>query len=132
MSLVNMTKTCTSTDSLSALFQFIPLLEEGAFKSALSVYISTGEHLPAMHDLKAKLCEADLALPDFNWLQWVDQAQPYLQNPTTLSTASLDDLRRLTTIAVNADVLNASLFPHLCSSGFMQHLLIRLRIIKNV
>jgi len=112
---------------LQSLFAFIPNFEQGEFKESSSLYITTGEYPPAARDLQNKLKASGLTLPNFDWLTWVDNARPYLQQPETLQAASLDDMKKLITVAAHADQFNKSLFPHLCASGFMHQLLLRMR-----
>jgi Family of unknown function (DUF6508) len=121
----------TSSNSFSDLESFIPLFEAGIFKEASSLYVSTGEYLPQATDLLAKLRASNIALADFDWLTWVAEARPYLQNPSQIASASFDDVAKLTTIAIHSDKFNKSLFPHLCSSGFLHQLLLRIRALAS-
>ena len=122
-----MTPTPTEENNLTALLAFIPLFEEGAFKDASSLYVSTGEYPPHARELLEKLRSLHIAQENFDWLAWTDSARPYLQEPLKISTASFDDIAKLAAIAVDAQKFNKSLFPHLCSSGFLHQLLIRIR-----
>ena len=126
-----MSNAADQATSVTRLLDFIEPLEAGQLKDASSIYISTGECPPAARDLQGKLRNSGLPLRDFDWLAWVAEARPYLQSPETLENASLDDVRKLVTVAVHSDMFNKSLFPHLCSSGFMQHLLLRIRALHS-
>ncbi len=116
-----------SPPALDAVLAFIPLFEDGVFKETSSVYVSTGEYAPHARELQKKLRELAIAPDGFDWMSWVQQARPYLQNPESISSANAEDVSRLVAMAVESERFNKSLFPHLCSSGVLHHLLLRLR-----
>lgn len=126
-----MTPSAYPPEILQSLLEYIPNFEQGEFKDSSSLYITTGEYPPAARDLQNKLRACGLTLPDFDWLTWVDNARPYLQDPETLKTASLDEVKKLITVAAHAERFNKSFFPHLCSSGFVHQLLLRMRALLS-
>ena len=116
-----------TTDRFEALFKFIPILESDALKDAHSVYITTGEYPSPVRDLRDQLKAARLGTDDASWLSWVDQARPFLQEPSKILEADAVTLEKLLSIATHSEKFNKSLFPHLCSSGFMLALLKRMQ-----
>ena len=102
-----------TTDRFEALFKFIPILESEALKDAHSVYITTGEYPAPVRDLQNQLKAAKLGTEDADWLSWVDQARPFLQNPTKILDADAATLEKLISIATYSEKFNKSLFPHL-------------------
>lgn len=117
-----------ASERLEALFKFIPALESSALKDAHSVYITTGEYSPPVRDLHHCLTSLALGAENTDWLGAVDQARPYLQDPEKILTADSATLDRLISIATYSEKFNKSLFPYLCSSGFMLALLRRMQI----
>jgi hypothetical protein len=115
------------TEPFATLFQFIEPLERGECDDAQNIYVTTGEYPPLVPAIKTALDRTGLAIPDFDWLAWVDEARPYLQNPVKLQHASLEEVKKLVTLAVYADKFNASFLPHLFASGFMLSLIRRIR-----
>jgi hypothetical protein len=115
-----MTALCSTLTPLIASF------EQGECRDAHTIYVSTGEYEPLVTLTQRRLVEAGLALPDFDWLAHVDSLQPYLAQPEQVEQASLDDVQKLVTLAVQAEQFNKSLLPYLCSSGFMLSLLKRI------
>jgi hypothetical protein len=115
------------TEPFAALFHFIEPLERGECNDAQSIYVTTGEPPPVVRAIQIELEKTGLAIPDFKWLAWVDEARPYLQNPEKLEHASLEEVKKLVTLAVHADQFNSSLLAHLCASGFMLSLIRRIR-----
>jgi hypothetical protein len=113
--------------AIERLLQFIPLLESGTLNDAHTVYITTGDYPPPIRDLHKEFKTAALASESHDWLGWAEQARPYLQEPTKIQTADDDTFTRLLALATQSEKFNKSLFPHLCSSGFMLHLLLRLK-----
>lgn len=113
--------------AMERLLEFIPVLESGALNDAHSVYITTGEYPPPIRDLHKELKTAALAPEAHDWLGWVEQARPYLQDPRKIQSADEETLSRLLALATHSERFNKSLFPHLCSSGFMLHLLLKLK-----
>jgi hypothetical protein len=91
------------------------------------VYITTGEYPPPVRDMKEAFKLAALAPESHDWLAWVDQARQYLQDPKKIETTDEETFSRLLALATHSERFNKSLFPHLCSSGFLLHLLLRLR-----
>ena len=119
-----------SPDSLNAVLAFIPLFEDGSFKETSSLYVSTGEAGPHAIELQAKLRDLGLVPEGFDWMSWIEQARPYLQDPSSISSAGREDVARLVAMAVESGRFNKSLFPHLCSSGVLHQLLLRLRVLS--
>jgi hypothetical protein len=115
------------SEPFASLFTLIEPLENGDCQEAQNIYVTTGEYLPLVSELKRELEKTNLAIPDFDWLAHIDEARPYLQNPEQLEHASLDEIKRLVTVAVQSERLNKSLLPYLCSSGFTLALLRRIR-----
>lgn len=115
-----------AANQLESLLSFIPVLEGQLLKDAHSTYISTGEYPPQVRDLQQQLKSSGLADDDEDWLAWAEQAQPYLQSPEKILAASSNDLSKLVALATFSEKFNKSLFPHLCSSGFMEMLLKRI------
>ena len=115
------------SEPFASLFNLIESLENGECQEAQNIYVTTGEYLPLVSEIKRELEKTSLAIPDFDWLAHVDEARPYLQNLEQLEHAPLEEIKRLVTVAVQADRLNKSLLPYLCSSGFMLSLLRRIR-----
>lgn len=115
------------TEPFAALFQFLEPLERGECNDAQSIYVTMGEYPPIVCAIKTELEKTGLAIPNFNWLAWVDEARPYLQHPEKLEHASLEEVKKLVTLAIHADQFNASLLAHLCASGFMLSLIRRIR-----
>ncbi len=122
-----MTHSALNGDALAGLLSFIPLFEQGLFREASSQYVSTGHYSPPAEELLEKLRSAGLAEENFDWMGWIEQARPYLQAPESIGSASLDQVAKLVALATTADRFNKSLFPHLCSSGVLYHLLLRIR-----
>lgn len=118
-----------SHDALNAALAFIPLFEEGVFENASSVYITTGEYPLHVKELLSILTALEIHPEGFDWMSWIDQARPYLQDPKKISEADAEVVSRLTALAVQSDRFNKSLFPHLCSSGVLHQLLLRLRVL---
>jgi hypothetical protein len=116
-----------SHDALNAALAFIPIFEEGVFENASSVYITTGEYPLHVKELLSLLTALEIQPDGFDWMSWIDQARPYLQDPKKISEADAEAVSRLTALAVQSDRFNKSLFPHLCSSGVLHQLLLRLR-----
>jgi hypothetical protein len=119
-----------TSDRFEALLKFIPILESDALKDAHSVYITTGEYPAPVRDLQEQLKATKLGSEDADWLSSVDLARPYLQEPDKILDADSATLDRLISIATYSEKFNKSLFPHLCSSGFMLALLKRMRASK--
>lgn len=117
----------TQDSFVEKLLGFIPLLESDALKDAHTVYITTGEYPPAVRDLHEGFKLAALAPELHDWLAWVEQARQYLQDPKKIETSDAETFSRLLALATHSEQFNKSLFPHLCSSGFLLHLLLRLR-----
>lgn len=115
------------TDNLQTLFHFIPILESGALKDAHSVYIATGEYQPQVKDLQTCLKQSGLSAGDVDWMGAIDQARPFLQQPETILSANPPTVQILLALATHSEQVNKSFFPHLCSSGFMEMLLKRLK-----
>ena len=116
-----------SHDTLNAILGFIPLFEEGVFDQASSVYITTGEYPSHVRELLSLLTALEIHPEGFDWMSWIEQARPYLQDPARIAEADAEAVSRLTALAVQSDRFNKSLFPHLCSSGVLHQLLLRLR-----
>jgi hypothetical protein len=114
-------------NSLEKLLSYIPRLESGSLAEAQAVYLSTGDYLPELVELEQDLKAAKFHLESFDWLAWADEARPYLQEPARIEEADADTVRKLMTLAANAGRFNKSLLPHLCVSGFLVHLLVRVR-----
>ncbi|MEN9846391.1 MAG: hypothetical protein RIS36_1538 [Pseudomonadota bacterium] len=112
---------------LKRLFDFIPLLETEGMRNAHSVYIATGEYSPQVRDLQGCVKGSGLYPQDVDWRGWVEELRPFLQSPETIVSADATTVTKLVAMAANAEKLNQSFFPHLCSSGFMLMLLKRLR-----
>lgn len=119
-----------TSDRFEALLKFIPILESDALKDAHSVYITTGEYPAPVRDLQEQLKATKVGSEDADWLSSVDLARPYLQEPDKILDADSATLDRLISIATYSEKFNKSLFPHLCSSGFMLALLKRMRASK--
>ena len=119
-----------TSDRFEALLKFIPILESDALKDAHSVYITTGEYPAPVRDLQEQLKATKLGSEDADWLSSVDLARPYLQEPSKILDADSATLDRLISIATYSEKFNKSLFPHLCSSGFMLALLKRMQANK--
>ena len=113
--------------AIEKLLGFIPLLESGALKDVHSVYITTGEYPAPVRDLHEGFKLAALAPESHDWLGWIEQARQYLQDTQKIDTSDEETFSRLLAIATHSERFNKSLFPHLCSSGFLLHLLLRLR-----
>jgi hypothetical protein len=113
--------------AIERILEFIPLLESGALNDAHTVYITTGEYPPPIRDLHKQLKTAALAPESHDWLTWTEQARPYLQEPKKIEATDDETFSRLLALATHSERFNKSLFPHLCSSGFMLHLLLRLK-----
>jgi hypothetical protein len=115
------------SEPFAALFQLVEPLEQGECTNAQSLYVTTGEYQPLALQIKRELEKTELAIESFDWLTWIEEARPYLQEPTKLSHASLEEVRKLVTLAINSERYNASFLPYLCSSGFMLSLIKRIR-----
>ncbi len=115
------------TEPFASLFHLIEPLERGECDAAQSIYVTTGESPPLVSTIKTELEKTGLAIPDFQWLGWIDEARPYLQTPEKLEHASLEEVKKLVTLAVHADQFNASFLAHLCASGFIVSLIRRIR-----
>jgi len=115
------------TEPFASLFHIIEPLERGECDAAQSIYVTTGESPPLVSTIKKELEKTGLAIPDFQWLGWIDEARPYLQTPEKLEHASLEEVKKLVTLAVHADQFNASFLAHLCASGFIVSLIRRIR-----
>lgn len=122
-----MMTTLPSPNTINAALSFLPLFEAGVFKESSSHYVVTGECPPHARDLLRSLAALGLTPEGFDWMSWIEQARPYLQHPESIALADADKVARLTAMAVQSDLFNKSLFPHLCSSGVLYHLLLRLR-----
>jgi hypothetical protein len=118
------------TEPFTSLFQFIEPLERGECNDAQSIYVTTGEHSPLASAIQGELEKTGLAIPDFHWLAWIEEARPYLQDPERVEHASLEEVKKLVTMAVHADQFNASFLAHLCASGFMLSLIRRIRALS--
>jgi hypothetical protein len=114
-------------EAFELLFPYIARLEAGEFAAAQSDYLSTGEYTPHVNELLSTMVQASFELPDFDWLEWTDEARPFLQDPQRIEEADMETVRKLFTLAVQADRLNRAHFPHLCVSGVILALLRRLR-----
>jgi hypothetical protein len=114
-------------EALQALFNFIPLLESDALKEAHSVYISTGEYLSPIRELQECLQQSGLAVEGIDWMGSIDRARPFLQSPVTIKDADQATVQLLVALATHSEQVNKSFFPHLCSSGFLLHLLRRIQ-----
>jgi hypothetical protein len=64
---------------------------------------------------------------DVDWMGWIEELRPFLQAPEKILSADVTTVTKLCAMAANAEKLNKSFFPHLCSSGFMVMLLKRLK-----
>jgi hypothetical protein len=115
------------TEPFASLFHLIEPLERGECDAAQSIYVTTGESPPLVSTIKTELEKTGLAIPDFQWLGWIDEARPYLQTPEKLEHASLEEVKKLVTLAVHADQFNASFLAYLCASGFILSLIRRIR-----
>ena len=115
------------TEPFASLFHLIEPLERGECDAAQSIYVTTGESPPLVSTIKTELEKTGLAIPDFQWLGSIDEARPYLQTPEKLEHASLEEVKKLVTLAVHADQFNASFLAHLCASGFILSLIRRIR-----
>jgi len=113
--------------AIERLLEFIPLLESGALKEVHTAYITTGEYPAPVRDLLQGFKLAALAPESHDWLAWSEQARPYLQDPERIESSDDETFSRLLSLATYSERFNKSLFPHLCASGFMLHLLRRLR-----
>lgn len=113
--------------AIAHLLTFIPLLESGALTEVHTAYITTGEYAPPVRDLLQAFKAANLAPESHDWVAWSDQARPYLQEPARITSADDETFARLLSLATFSERFNKSLFPHLCASGFMLHLLKRLQ-----
>jgi len=113
-------------DPLEALLAYIPILQAQLLKDAHSIYISTGEYPPQVRDLQQQLKKSCLAQNDEEWLTWAEEAQPYLQDPEKILSADPESFSKLIALATFSEKFNRSLFPHLCSSGFIEMLLRRI------
>jgi len=116
-----------TNERFEALFKFIPVLESEALKDAHTVYITTGEYAPPVRDLQQCLKAVGLGADDADWISSVARARPFLQHPGTIESADSSTLDMLISIATYSEKFNKSLFPHLCSSGFMLALLKRMQ-----
>ncbi len=117
--------------AVERLIGFIPLLESGALRDVHTAYITTGEYPAPLRDLQITFKTAALAPESDNWLAWSEQARPYLQQPERIALSDAETFSRLLSIATHSERFNRSLFPHLCASGFMLHLLKRLQANHN-
>lgn len=115
------------SEPFAALFQLIDPLESGECTNAQSLYVTTGEYQPIALEVRRELEKTGLAIEDFDWLTWIDEARPYLQEPNKLDHAPLEEVKKLVSLAVNSERYNASFLPYLCSSGFMLSLIKRIR-----
>lgn len=113
--------------ALKRLFDFIPLLESEGMRDAHSVYITTGEYSPQVRDLQGCMKGSGLCSQDVDWMGWIEELRPFLQSPEKILSADATTVTKLCAMAANAETLNQSFFPHLCSSGFMLMLLKRLK-----
>lgn len=113
--------------ALTRLFDFIPLLETDGLRDAHSVYITTGEYSPQVRDLQECIKASGLCSQDVDWMGWIEELRPFLQSPEKILSADATTVTKLFAMAANAEKLNKSFFPHLCSSGFMLMLLKRLK-----
>lgn len=112
---------------LGRLFEFISLLESGALREAHTTYITTGEYPPQVRDLEECLKRSGLCPQDVDWMDSIEEQRPFLQSPEKILSADSATVTKLVGMASNAEQLNKSFFPHLCSSGFMLMLLKRLK-----
>ena len=113
--------------ALTRLFDCIPLLETDGLRDAHSVYITTGEYSPQVRDLQECVKGSRLCSEDVDWMGWTEELRPFLQAPEKILSADAATVAKLFAMATNAERLNNSFFPHLCSSGFMLMLLKRLK-----
>ena len=113
--------------SLKRLFDFIPLLETDGLRDAHSLYITTGEYSPQVRDLQESMKSSGLCSQDVEWMGWIEELRPFLQAPEKILSTDATTVTKLCAMAANAEKLNRSFFPHLCSSGFMVMLLKRLK-----
>ena len=109
------------------LFDFIPLLETDGLRDAHSLYITTGEYSPQVRDLQECIKGSGLCSQDVEWMGWIEELRPFLQAPEKILSTDATTVTKLCAMAANAEKLNRSFFPHLCSSGFMVMLLKRLK-----
>lgn len=112
---------------LGRLFEFISPLESGALRDAHTTYITTGEYPPQVRDLEECLKRSGLCAQDVDWMDSIEELRPFLQTPEKILSADSATVTTLVGMAANAEKLNKSFFPHLCSSGFMLMLLRRLK-----
>ena len=117
-------------ETLDELLYFIPLFERETFRSAESVYLSTGEYLPEMERLLEAANRCEIKLNDFDWLAWSPEATEYMREPERIKEADADTLRKLLTVLAESNRFNRALFPHLCAKGFVSELLHRLRAVS--
>ena len=113
--------------SLKRLFDLIQLLETDGLRDVHSVYITTGEYSPQVRDLQGCMKGSGLCPQDVDWMGWIEELRPFLQSPEKILSADAATVTKLVVVAANAERLNQSFFPHLCSSGFMLMLLKRLK-----
>jgi hypothetical protein len=115
------------SEPFAALFRLIEPLERGECTDAQSLYVTTGEYQPLALEIQRELEKTGLAIEAFDWLTWIDEARPYLQEPSKLEHVSLEEVKKLVTLAVNSEKFNSSFLAYLCSSGFMLALIRRIR-----
>jgi len=116
---------------LEQLFSYIPVLQTDILHDAPSIYVATGTYVPPIEDLARDLTAANEVAGDFDWLSCLDALRGYMQEPETIRDADLDTAGRLLALAATADRFNKSLLPHLCSSGYVLELLLRLRSLTS-
>ena len=117
--------------ALEKLISYIPVLDSNILKEAPSIYVSTGTFVPPIDDLRADLIAALEPYNKFDWKYDLEIYQRYLQDPQEIHKVDADMAEKLITLAATADNFNKSLFPELCSSGFILQLLRRLRSLSS-
>lgn len=129
------------SDQIDAILRYLPILRRpgylGSSGDPLTVtekgVISMGEVALSeeMSQFMRDLYEQGFIV-SFNWREWAEEGQRYVNNATLLNSASLETLQKLLTMHARMDrFISGGYFAEMISNGHMRAILERLSVIRR-
>ncbi|WP_240414921.1 DUF6508 domain-containing protein [Paenibacillus periandrae] len=119
-------------ENTTVVLEFIPYFESNGKKYDVSREFSLDPysyHDQASHFITI-LYENNIIV-QFNWTNWIEEANTYFKSPSLIVNADLITIRQLFTTIIRADRFNAGMYATMIDKGVILALLKRLKVLVD-
>ena len=121
-------------EEIQEILRFLPTFSAPGFKAggfdSPEGQLPYCDYSPEVHEFMETLYRLKVVFP-FDWIQWQPTAEPYLNDPTQLATASQDTLCKLLTLHARQERFSEGHLLAAFESGHMVAILNRLDTIAK-